>query len=317
MRELGVAVVAAAAFALAFVGLFVASFHAPDPHDLRVGVVAPAPFQERLEERLAREAPGAFELVSVTSGAAAREALLEQDLRGALVVESGSATVLVTGATSFAAEEAIRGAFGAAARAAGLEVDIRDLRPLPDRDSRGLSSLFTVIGIVIPSLLFAAAQWALVRDARLAPQLAALGAFALLAGFIAALSVDWIVAALDDFWAVAGFAALLALAVAAPIAGLARLLGPPGVALGALLFVVLGLSSSGGPVGYWFLPGFFRIVSQWLQPGAAITAIRNSVYFDGANLTQPVLLLSGWALAGVALLVAAERRQARARVAAA
>jgi len=31
---------------------------------------------------------------------------------------------------------------------------VEDVRPLPSSDRRGLSSLFTVIGTVIPSLMF-------------------------------------------------------------------------------------------------------------------------------------------------------------------
>jgi uncharacterized phage infection (PIP) family protein YhgE len=126
--------------------------------------------------------------------------------------------------------------------------------------------------------------------------------FAAFAGLVAAVSVDAVVGALrGHFWAVAGVAALLALAVAAIAHGLGRLAGIAGVAGAAVVLILLGQSSSGGALTFELEPGFYGAISQLLPQGAAISAMRNSVYFHGAHTLIPLLVLGAWAAAGVAL----------------
>jgi ABC-type Na+ efflux pump permease subunit len=110
-----------------------------------------------------------------------------------------------------------------------------------------------------------------------------------------------------DFGGTAVAAGLLALAVAAGAHGLGHLAGPAGLAVASLLFVLLGLSSSGGAVGYEFEPGFYGALSQLLPPGAAVTFVRNVEYFDWAATLTPLLVLLAWALGGFALGLLGER----------
>jgi hypothetical protein len=80
-----------------------------------------------------------------------------------------------------------------------------------------------------------------------------------------------------------------------------------------------GLSAfavSGGTVAFAFLPDGFRQVAPWLPNGAIVAAARDVVYFPGANLGHPLLVIGLWlagslaVLACVDLLHLAERRRA-------
>ena len=81
-----------------------------------------------------------------------------------------------------------------------------------------------------------------------------------------------------------------------------RALGGPGLGLAALVVVLLGLVSSGGPAGSEFLPDFYRSLGPWMPPGQLYDAFRGALYFDGAALGGPVLVLTGWLIAGLLLM---------------
>jgi hypothetical protein len=101
---------------------------------------------------------------------------------------------------------------------------------------------------------------------------------------------------------------------------LARILGPAGIGLTGLFVVLLGLVTSGGPVGSQLLPDFYRSLAPWMPAGPLYSALRGALYFDGAGIGGPIALLSGWLVAGVALMFVGEmiaRRRAPVAVAAA
>jgi hypothetical protein len=86
------------------------------------------------------------------------------------------------------------------------------------------------------------------------------------------------------------------------IAGSARILGTAGIGLAGLVVVLLGLVSSGGPVGSQLLPDFYRELAPWMPPGQLYNAMRNALFFDGAALTTPIAVLTGWLVGGLALM---------------
>lgn len=296
---------------LAFVGLLDGALHSPRPHDVPVAVVAPASALRQLADGLSAKAPGAFELRSYRSPAAARAALADHEVDGALILAAPRPQLLVAGAAGPAPTEAITAALTAATRSDGQPLDIHDVRPLPAADARNLGAFFAVVGLTISAVLFTVLMYVRARSVAPRPRLTALGAFTAMAALTVALVSNVLVGAPGgSFWALAGLGMLASLAVASTIAGLARLLGLPGIAVGALIVFILGVSASGGPADYHFLPGFWRAVSQYLPPGAAMTAIRNALYFDG-GVTGPVLILAGWTVVGLALTAAADALPAR------
>ena len=203
----------------AFSALYVAAFHAPRPRGLDIAVVGTPAQSGRLQSALDRAAHGAFDVAPFRTEAGARQALLDTDVQGVLVPGAQRDTVLVAGALGAAPAQAVAGALAHAA----VDARVRDLVPLPARDRRGLSSLFTVVGTLIPSLVLGVLLSVSGRALPARVRWGAVLAYALLAGLIAAFNVDVLVGALDGhFLAIAAVTALLAFAVGGAAHGLAR-----------------------------------------------------------------------------------------------
>ena len=71
-----------------------------------------------------------------------------------------------------------------------------------------------------------------------------------------------------------------------------------------LVFVILGNSASGGPFARPLLPGVWRTIGGVLPPGASVDLSRSALFFDGARIAGPILVLVGWAVLGTALSLA-------------
>ncbi|GAA5079205.1 hypothetical protein HNP84_009849 [Thermocatellispora tengchongensis] len=305
MRKIIGAIVGTTLIGMVFALSFIGSFHQPEPHGVPIAVVGPQEVAGQLGGALARRAPDAFELRRYEDEAAARAALLDREVQAVLVPQAGRLVVAGAGGRTGAA--AITGAFQAAAQAQGRPLAVEDAAPLPPGDSGGISGMFYVISLVIPGLALGVALPALVPGAagRIGWLLA--GAAVIAAGD--AWLVDQVFGALPGaypgLWAVS---AALVLTVAAVAAGLTRFLGTAGAGLTGLLFVVVGVPASGGPIGAYFIPEWYAAVGRALPVGHGAEAIRNVVFFDGAALTTPLLVLGAWALVGIALLALPGRR---------
>ena len=296
------------AMVFAFTALYVAAFHAPRAKGYDVGVVGTRVQAARLQAALDAASPDAFDVRRYDTEPQARAALLDTDVHGVLVPGARADRILAAQALGVTPTQAVTGALTGVAAASGTPARVQDLRPLPSGDRRGLSSLFTVIGTLIPSLVFGALLSVLGRALPARLRWSAVVAFAVLAGLVAAFDVVVLIGAFDGHFAgVALVAGLLALAVSAAAHGLGHLGGPQGIVLAILMLMLLGVSSAGGAVTYQFEPGFYGAVSQLLPPGAALTAVRNVEYFDWHATLVPFVVLGVWAVGGLALGLLGER----------
>src|ERR671918_361751 len=309
-RPLVRSVAAACGLALAllftYVALFTAALRDPQPEGIEVAVFAPAAQAQQLEAGLERSAPGVYDLESADSPESARQAVLDRGADGALVLTAGGARVLTASAGGTATADALGEGLTRAVADTGGPAQVQDLKPLPANDSRGMSSYFTTIGVLIGSLAAAVLMWLLAPRLGVFARMGALGVFGVLAGLITAVTTAGIVDTLDGaFWSVAGVTALLSLAISLPTAGLVRWLGAAGIGVSMMVMVVLGLSSSGGLLSPEFLPGFFEVVGPLLPPDAAREALRSVVYFDGHGTTDALGVLAIWVVVGASGLLAA------------
>ena len=301
----------------AFTALYVTAFHAPRPKGLDIGFVGTSAQAVRAQRALDAAADGGFDVRRYPSEAAARAALLDTTVRGVVVADAPRERVLVAQALGAAPTETVtRALLGLSART-GAPAVVQDLRPLPAGDRRGLSSLFTILGTLIPSLVFGALLSMLGRRLDARARWTAVAAYAVLAGLVAAFNVDVLVGALPgDFVGIALVCGLLALSVSAAAHGLGHLGGPAGIAFAVVMLMLLGVSTAGGAVTYEFEPGSYAAVSQLLPPGAALTAVRNVQYFDWAATLAPLVVLGAWAAGGLALGLLGERYGPHVRAAA-
>ena len=291
-----------------FTALYVTAFHAPRPKGLDVGFVGTSAQAARAQGALDAVARGGFDVRRYADESDARAALLDTDVRGVVVAGAARDRVLVAQALGAAPTETVTRALVGVAARTGAPAVVQDLRPLPAGDRRGLSPLFTVIGTLIPSLVFGVLLSVFGRRLAGRARWAAVAVYAALAGLVAAFNVDVLVGALTgDFAGLALVCGLLALAVSAAAHGLGHLGGPAGIVVAVLMLLLLGVSTAGGAVTYEFEPGFYGAISQFLAPGAALTALRNVQYFDWAATLEPLVVLGAWAAGGVALGLLGER----------
>jgi hypothetical protein len=309
-------VAAALVVLFAMTSMYVAAFHAPHPREVPIAVVAAPANASRIQLALDRAAPGAFDVRRLASDAQARHAVAHAEVGAALIPGAHSDRAYVARAFGVSETLVATSALQSLAAHARVPLSVTDVVPLPSHDRFGLSSLFTVVGTLVPSLVFGLGLAFVAARQPWMRRWSAILLYGVFAGLVIALSVDVVVGALTaSFAGLALVGCLLALAVASFAHGTLRLAGPAGILIALALMMILGLPASGGAVTHELQPGFFDAVSQWLPPGAALTAIRNVQYFHWAGTLQPLLTLAGWALVGLALGVVGDRFGAAARAA--
>ena len=304
-------VVAMSLFAAVFVVLVLSEFHAPSPHGLPVGIVAPPSVTKQVGRALGSAAPNGFDLRTYGSATAARTAVAHGQVYGALIDSPGGPQLWLAQAAGTAPTQALTTAFSAVAAHSGQTLAVTDVIPPLKTDLLALSPFFLILGVLIPSVIAGSSSALVFRRARTAWCVAAPVAAAVTIGAVAAGIAD-AVSGLGHYAAIAGLVALFSAAVAVPTAALARI-WPPLVAVPVLVFVVIGLPASGGPSGLaLFGPTFLRVLHPALPVGAAASAVRDAVYFGGYGTAGPLWVLGAWTIAGLVILstvVAVQRRR--------
>jgi hypothetical protein len=265
---------------------------------------------------LARAAPGAFEVHAYRSLNAARAAVLHRSVYGAFQ-PLPSPVLLVASAASPAVAVLLRKTFARVAIRSGRAPAVQDLVPLPSSDSTGATTFSLVLSLIIAGLAGTSVVYVVTRERPEGVRIAATVALGVAAGLITALVTNVITGAFPDhFLAVWGVATLFVLAIGLPIAAFQVIFGIAGTAIGAILFLVIGNPASGGSTAPELLPGFWRTLSQILPPGAAVTSMRDVVYFNGHGSSHGLFVLAVYAVLGGAVATIAYRLRARGATAA-
>ncbi|MFJ8082608.1 ABC transporter permease [Streptomyces sp. NPDC096205] len=266
------------------------------PRDLPIGVAGPTAATAQVERQLQAH-EGAFDVHRYADADAARRAVEDRSVYGAVVVTDRGPELLTASAASPLVAQLLRQAVAEQAPA-GTEPRTVDVVAAPERDPRGAA----LTASVLPLALAGIAMGALVtlsglRGVRAVAAL--VGAAALVGVVAAALAHSWLGVLTGDWWTEAGALGLAALAVGAAVAGLAALLGPAGIGVMAGLVMLLGNPFSAAASAPEMLPEPAGALGQWLPPGAGTTLIRSVSYFDGAAATTPALTLTWWAVIGL------------------
>lgn len=275
------------------------------PHDLPVGVAGPASATAPLEEGFERR-PGAFEVHRYADEAAARTAIEERDVYGAVVATPEGPHLLTASAAGPVVAQLLREAVTAQAPA-GTPVPVTDVVATPAGDPRGGAFGASMLPLTLGGIATGALVNLLaLRGVR---ALGALFGAAALVGLTAtALAHSWLDVLAGDWWTEAGVFGLAVLAVGATVAGLASLVGQAGIGLGALLMVLLGNPLSGVSSAPELLPESVGMIGQWLPPGASGSLLRSVAFFDGNAAGTPALTLAVWAAVGLAAVLVGARR---------
>lgn len=274
------------------------------PRDLPVVVAGPAPAATAFAGRLRTERPGAFDVRTVDDTTAADAALRDRRAYVAFVLSPDGVALHVASAAS----PAVAGLVSQDAQRLGngRPVPVVDVVATPADDPRGAGFAGGFLPLVLTSIVAGAALALVIGSRRI--RLAGLVGYAVLAGLVAA-AVQHATGVLDgSYLAAAGADALLMLAIAAAVAGLAGVLGRAGVALGALLMFVVGNPISAVASAPELLPKPWGAIGQFLPPGAGASLLRDAAFFDGAGATRPAWVLGIWAATGLVLAALSGRR---------
>jgi hypothetical protein len=295
-----------------FVSVNVFTQHAPKAHGLRVAYVGSPVAQVFIQRGLDEAAPGAFALRRYPSAASARTAVLGRAVYGVFIERNKTARLLTASAAGPGAQQAIEHAFTMMTTTAPPSMRVKlvssDLRPLPANDSRGLSSSAYLFGLLVVSFVFAILLHISGRGALLVQRLLAIGLFALASALVAAVTVGPLIGALGGhFWAIFAIGALFSAAIALTTYGLEAIFGLAGTGIAAFVLILIGNSTAGGASSQEFLPDVFRQVARALPNGAAVSFVRNTVYFEGNKTGMALAVIALWAAGGLGLVLVAEK----------
>ncbi|WP_327723475.1 ABC transporter permease [Streptomyces europaeiscabiei] len=271
------------------------------PRDLPLGVAGPATAVAQVEQQL-KQREGAFEIHRYADEAAARDAIEDRTVYGAVVVTQAGPKLLTASAASPMVAQLLQQAVTQQAAEEGVQVATSDVVTTSPNDPRG--SAFGAS--VLPLALAGTASGALVtllglRRGRAAGAL--VGAAVLVGAAATAIADSWLGVLGGHWWVEAGVLSLATLAVGATVAGLAALLGKAGIGLGALLIVFFGNPFAGASTAPQMLPEPAGALGQLLPPGAGASLLRSVSFFDGAAALAPSLVLTAWATFGLAAVL--------------
>ena len=304
-RAVALVLLPALVLTLAFAFSYVGAFHDPRPHDVPVAIIGPPSVAAQLD-RLpgdpldARQTPSRSDALSQID---------DREVYGAY--DAATNRLFVASAANAATAIALERTFNLVAAAQSQPaVRVTDVKPLPPKDPNGTAAFYAVIawvfgGYIASTLIGLIGSPRSRSRQRAAARIGALAGYSVVAGI---LSVVLLRACFGVFSghvvALCAIAALTIFASGAASAGIQAAVGEAGTALVILVFVILGNAASGGPFARPLLPGLWRTIGGLLPPGASVDLARSALFFDGARIAGPILVLVGWAALGTALALA-------------
>ncbi|MER5183700.1 ABC transporter permease [Streptomyces sp. NPDC002896] len=302
---------------LAFVSVFLAAFHTPQPHRLPVAIAASDKTAALFDVRLQRVSPDGFQVDRYPDNASARRAVEHRQAYAALLADDGRPKIVYAGANGPAVSALVAplGSLCTSGCGAGEKLPVIDILPLSHGDSRGLSVFYASFGLVLAGFLFGQMTYQVAPRLSFGQRVSSLALFAIVGGLATALIASTAFGAMPGpFLGIAGLVALMAGAVAASTVLLIRIFGPIGVLLASIFLIVMGNASSGGVLPPEFLPGWLKPLTSVMPPGVGVRALGGIAYFHHDGLVSGVVVLSAWIAVCIAALFLLDRIAASAAI---
>ena len=281
------------------------------PHNIPIGAAGPTAASGQVADMLEQHAPGAFAITYYPGEAALRDAIRNRDVYGGISFgPDGRSLLIATGGSPMVAQMLTQMGNGIAQQV-GVPLRTEDLAPPTADDPRGAGLAGSALPITLAGLLPGVALVLFLKREVWTRFIAAV-VFAAGAGVTIAALLRYVFGSIDQsIWGVAAGLTLGLLAAGLAMLGLGSLFGRVGLAIGALMALLLGNPLSGLNSAAEMLPSGWGTVGQWLPQGATATLLRSTAFFDGAGATTAIAVLSCWAVAGIGLIVLAAVRQGR------
>ncbi|MEV4187462.1 hypothetical protein AB0J28_39140, partial [Streptosporangium canum] len=279
------------------------------PHHIPLGLAGPQQATQAIQSGLDGDA---WDVTVYPDPQALQAAIKQRDIVGGLALGADGITVYTAGAAGQQASAAINALGTGMAAQQQSKATVQDVVPFPADDPRGAgftaSALPMIFGGIMPAVL-------LLRlfpgHRNLRRRLAGAILFALVAGAAVAAVLQYGFGSLHGgYWRTALGLSLGMAALSTPFLGLESLLGMAGLGAGAAVMMLIGNPLSGMAGPYW-LPTGWATLGQLLPPGASGSLVRAVSFFDGTGAGGPALTLAAWALAGLLVILIADRRTAR------
>ena len=298
----------------AFILSYVAAFHAPKPHEIRLGIVSPS---EKISEQTADKMNAIdshpLNAVPVADKDTAIQQIKSGELSAALVINifGKTDTLLISSGGGATVANAVTKVVTLLEATQDRTVIVEDVVPLQSGDNYGLTGFYLCIGWIVGGYLMASllgvsagARPATPRRAYF--RLGAIVPYAIISGFGGAFIVDQVLGALTGhFMALWGLGTLLVAAAATVTMAFQVMFGVIGIGIAVLVFVILGNPSAGGAYQTELLPPFWRFLSNGLPTGAGTDTVRRIVYLDSNGISGHLIVISVWVIAGTVITVIA------------
>lgn len=303
--------------------------HKATPHDVPVGLVAPAPKRAPIVDLLERD--GTFAVRDYATVTDLQAGIKSRQVYGGVDATAAQPHLYLASAAGSAAAGLLRGTYTAVvgqqnaeqltalaeqgdtvtvaqARVLAGVPAVTDVVPLPADDVNGASLGFLTQALALGGTIASIGLGRLIPRTRRSwkrglGHLGTLIVYALGSAAAVLWSMSWFgVGAAADRAEMFGIFALMSLAVTGSTAGAVALLGPAGALVGALYFTV-GTVISGASILPEFLPAFGRHLGENLPTGAGVQAVRDDLYFPAAPIGGHLLVLALYAGIGALLVL--------------
>ena len=278
---------------------YISADHAVVAHNLPWGQVGSSPLTTTVQKSIS------LQVHQYASEADLEQAANQAKIYGGFIAQGN--TLILSEAASLRAPGVMTDAYEQAAKQSGQKLQVKEINKFPAQDPEG-----AVPGIVLIVLLlggYLGATFAMMRTKTTARhhRVAALLRYSIVAGLVIDLIAGPVLGGYPDigrnFWLLWPIFAFIAFAIALIAATLQTLIGPMGTLLTVIIIVFIGNPSTGSGNGVAFLPPFWQALGAVLPPRNGLYLIRNTLYFSGNDITEPIIVLSIYVVIGAALVL--------------
>ena len=278
--------------------------------DLPLAVGGPEAVTTQITQGLQAKSPDAFDVSTYNTAEEATQAVKDRDAIGAITAGPEGVTIVTASGAGSPYVQLLK-QMGAGMAESGQHVNYVDVAPMTAKDPTGSALTALAMPMIFGGMASAVVFSRVFKNSRAKQLIGALGV-AIIGGLVASSILYFGFDALEsNFWPTTGVIILGIATISTTVLGLNSLLGIAGLGLGAGTMLFISNPLSGMATGMHWLPSPWGALGQYLPLGAAGTAIRSSAFFDGAGMTNSVIVLLCWIIAGITLAAAGAWRARR------
>jgi hypothetical protein len=306
----------------AFILSYVGAFHAPKPHEIRLGIVSPwEKISAQTADKINAVESHPLNAVAVADKDTAIQRIKSGELSAALVINPNmfakTDTLLISSGGGATVATAATKVVTLMEATQNRTVVVEDVVPLQKGDNYGLTGFYLVIGWMVGGYLMASllgvsagARPATPRRAYF--RLGAIVPYAIISGIGGTVIVDQVLGALTGHFIELSLLGALLVATASTVTMAFQVMyGVVGIGIAVLVFVILGNPSAGGAYQAELLPPFWRFLTNALPTGAGTDTVRRIVYLESNGIRGHLIVITIWVIAGTVITVIASHLRHR------